>query len=86
MTVGLPKTPDLHRERRLVAGLAPEAFDRVEDRGLFAADVRPAAAPDLDVEPNAVPHDVGAKEARAPAPRRSRAWSRSAASGYSPRT
>src|SRR6185312_4290995 len=41
----------LHRERRLVARLAAEAFDRIEDRGFFAADVRTGPLAYLDVEP-----------------------------------
>ena len=41
---------DLDGERRLVAGLAPVALDRVEDRRLLAADVGAGAAADLDVE------------------------------------
>jgi hypothetical protein len=61
-TVGKPKQPGLHRERRLVARLAAIAFDRVEDRSLFATDVRAGAATDLDVEPNAATDDVVAEE------------------------
>ena len=62
MTRGLSEDSRLHRERRLVPGLAPESFDRVEDRGLFPADVRAAAAADLDVEGESCPHHVWAKE------------------------
>ena len=47
---GLAEQADLDRERRLVAGLAAEALDRVEDRGLLAADVGAGAAEQLDVE------------------------------------
>ena len=60
---GLPEDAHLHRERRLVARLAAEAFDRVEDRGLLAADVGAPAAPDLDVERESGAHDVGAQQA-----------------------
>ena len=52
-TVGLPNRPDCDREGRLVARLAAEALDRVEQRRLFAADVRAGAAPQLDVEAEA---------------------------------
>ena len=57
-TVGLPNTPTCHRERRLGPRLAAEALDRVEDRGLLAADVGAGAAADLDVEREPVVEDV----------------------------
>ncbi len=44
---------ELHRERRLRARLAAFAFDRVEQRGLFAADVGAAAPPQLELEAEA---------------------------------
>ena len=49
-TVGLPNRPCLDREGRLVARLAALALDRLEQRGLLAADVGARAAADLDVE------------------------------------
>ena len=46
----LAEEADLDRERRLVARLAAVALDRVEERGLLAADVGARAAAHLDVE------------------------------------
>src|SRR6185369_10196212 len=54
------------RERRLVARLAAVALDRVEQRGLLAADVRAGAAAQLYVEREAGPEHVGAEEAAGP--------------------
>src|SRR5262249_33569352 len=51
-------------EGRLVARLAAEALDRVEERGLLAADVRSRAAAHLDVERDSLPEDVVSEEAR----------------------
>ena len=59
-----------HRERRLVARLAAEALDRVEDRGLLAADVGAGALADLDVERETLAENVarrGSRGARASA-------------------
>ena len=58
----------LDGERRLVARLAALALDRVEQRGLLAADVRAGAAPQLDVEGEALAHHVVAEEASGRAP------------------
>src|SRR6185437_8340458 len=55
--------PSLRGKGRLVARLAAIALDRVEDRRLFAADVRACAATDLDVEAHAAPEDVVAQKA-----------------------
>ena len=55
-----------HRERRLVPRLPALALDRVEQGGLLAADVRPGAPAELDVERRASAHDVLAEEAVAP--------------------
>src|SRR4026208_2324973 len=41
---------------------APLPRDRLQARGLPAADVRPGAAPDLDVEGEAFVHDARAEE------------------------
>ena len=46
----LAEQADVHRERRLVARLAAEALDRVEQRRLLAADVGAGALAQLDVE------------------------------------
>ncbi len=80
----LAEQPLDDRERRLVARLAAVALDRVEERGLLAADVGAGALADLDVEGEALAEDVVAEEA---APRaRAIAFSmRARASGYSPR-
>jgi hypothetical protein len=59
---GFAEHTGLHRERRLVSRLAAESFDRVEDRGLFPADVRAPAFTDLDVEVEPVTQDVFSEE------------------------
>src|SRR5439155_13978803 len=46
------------REGRAVARLASPSFDRVEQRGLLAADVGAGTAPNLEVEPPARPQHV----------------------------
>src|SRR6185503_3494116 len=56
----------LHGEGRLVARLAAIAFDRVEERSLLAADVRAGALAHLDVETNALAHDIRAEQAGLP--------------------
>ena len=61
--VGLPNRPMLDRERRLVARLAAVALDRVEERGLLAADVGAGAAAELDVEGEAGAQHVVAEQA-----------------------
>src|SRR5207248_6645580 len=53
-------------KRRLVARLAAEALDRVEDGGLLAADVGAPSFADLDVEAGALPHHVAAEQAARP--------------------
>ena len=53
-------------ERRLVAGLAPEALQRVEQRGLLAADVGTGAPPDGQVEVAAGAGRVLAEQPRGP--------------------
>ena len=63
---GEPEKPSLDGERRLVARLAPISFDRVEDRRLFATDVRARAATDLDVEPRAGAKDAVAEQTGGP--------------------
>src|SRR5262249_17034698 len=62
----LAEEPLLDRERRLVAGLAAEALDRVEERRLLAADVRARAAADLDVEGDSAAEDIAPQESRGP--------------------
>src|SRR6202008_4366865 len=42
--------PDMNRKRRFVSGLAAFAFDRVEKRCFFPADVRASPAAQLDIE------------------------------------
>src|SRR5207344_2386605 len=59
---GLAEDAALDGERRLVAWLAALALDRVEQRGLLAADVRARTPPELDVEREPLPHHVGPKE------------------------
>ena len=83
--VGLPNTPALHRERRLVPRLAALALERVEQRRLLAADVGAGAPPQLDVEREPLAHHVVAEEPVAAGLRRWRAPRRAVASGYSPR-
>src|SRR5207302_11422745 len=51
----LAEEPDLDRERRLVAGLSPLPFDRVEERRLLAADVGAGSAPHLELDPEQLP-------------------------------
>src|SRR4051812_6675706 len=51
------------RERRLEARLAPVAPERVEQRGLLTADVRPGAAVDRHLEVEARAEDVRAEVA-----------------------
>src|SRR6185503_7002221 len=58
----LSEEADLDRERRLVARLPALPLDRLEDRCLLAADVRPGAAPDLDVEREILAHHVPTEE------------------------
>ena len=48
---GLPEEADFDGERRLVARLAAVALDRLEERGLLAADVGACADPQFDLEP-----------------------------------
>ena len=60
---GLAEQSGVDRERRLVARLAAEPLDRVEDRRLFATDVGPGAAEDRDVEAEPGAEDVVADEA-----------------------
>src|SRR5207302_11519300 len=55
-----------HRKWRLVARLAAKALDRVEDRGLLAADVGAPSLADLDLEAGALPHHVAAEQAARP--------------------
>src|SRR6476660_4892853 len=59
----LAEQADLDREGRLVARLAALPLDRLEDRGLLAADVGACPTRDLDVEGEALTHDVVAQEA-----------------------
>jgi len=60
---GLAEEADLDRERRLVARLAAVALDRLEERGLLAADVGTRADAQLDVERGARAHHVVAEQA-----------------------
>ena len=64
MTRGLAEEALLDREGRLVARLAAQALDRVEEGRLLAADVGAGAAADLDVEGEALAQDVGPEQAR----------------------
>src|ERR1700682_1827701 len=60
---GFAEEAGLNGEGGLVARLAALAFDGVEERGLFAADVCPSPAADFDVESETASHDVGAEQA-----------------------
>ena len=62
----LGEQPGDDRERRLVPRLAALALDRVEDRGLLAADVGARALADLDVEREPLAEDVLAEEPAEP--------------------
>jgi hypothetical protein len=73
------------RERRLLAGLAAEPLDRVEEGGLLAADVGALAAPELDVEGRARPHHIVTEQTGRPG-LVDGMRSRRVATGYSPRT
>src|SRR5207244_13587546 len=53
----------LDGEGRLAARLAAAAFDRFEERGLFAADVGARAAPQLEVEGEVAAEDALAQQA-----------------------
>ena len=59
----LAEQAGLGGEGRLVARLAAAPFQRVHQRRLLAADVGAGAAPQLDVETDAVAEDVVAEEA-----------------------
>ena len=65
-TVGLPKSPALTGNGGLLRGSPRLPFDRLEQRGLFAADVRAGAAPDLDVEGRARVRGCSRRAAVAP--------------------
>ena len=81
---GLSEKSGLRGERRLVARLAAIAFDRVEQCGLFAADVRAGAAANFKGEFEAAAKNVVAEEAVFGGSSMA-SCTRSAASGYSPR-
>ena len=74
------------RERRLLAGLAPEALDRVEQGRLLAADVGPGPPADLDLEVEARAGDARPEEAGLGGGVDGPGARRSVARGYSPRT
>ena len=57
----LAKSPFDRRERRLDPGPAPLPFQAFDQSGLFAADVRPGAAVQPDVEIEARPVDIPAQ-------------------------
>ena len=59
---GLAEESRLRGERRLVARFAAIAFDRVEERGFFAADIRAGAAANFNVELKAAAQNVVAEE------------------------
>src|SRR5207245_7511254 len=59
---GLVEQPALDGERRLVARLTALALDGVEEGRLLAADVGARPPPELDVEAEALAHDVVAQE------------------------
>ena len=61
---GLAEQPRLNGEGRLVPWLAAQSLDRVEERGLFPADVSAGAAPDLDVESDASAENVLTEQTR----------------------
>ena len=82
---GLAEEAADRRERGLVARLAAEALDRVQQRGLLAADVGARAPAQLDVEREALAHDVGAEVAAGLRAAAIACSSLRVASGYSPR-
>src|SRR5882762_8851808 len=55
---------EIRRERRLEARLAGLALERVEERGLLAADVRAGADEGVQVEVDAAPQHVLAEQSR----------------------
>ena len=60
--VGLFQTPTDAGEGRLDPGVAPFAFDGLDERGFLAADIRAAAGLHLNVEAEAGALDVVAQE------------------------
>ena len=58
----LAEEPRLRRKWRFVAWFAAIAFNRVEERGLFAADIRASAAANFNVELQPAAQNVVAKE------------------------
>src|SRR4029077_14782933 len=58
----LAEQASLGGERRLVARLAAVALNRIEQRGLFAANVRARASAQLDVKAKALAQDVIAQQ------------------------
>ena len=60
----MSKESFVNGKRRFAARLAAFAFDRIEERGLFAADIRAGAAPDFDVETEPASHHVIAEQPR----------------------
>ncbi len=64
MVVGAPYSPKFGRERRLEARLAGLALERVEQRGLLAADVGAGADESMELEVDAAAADVPAEQPR----------------------
>ena len=69
MVVGAPYTPNVGRERRLEARLAGLALERLEQRGLLAADVGAGADEGVQVEVDAASRGCSCRAGR---PRRLR--------------
>ena len=83
--VGLPHRPLTCGNGGLARGLRALAFERVEQRGLFAADVAPGAGVQMQLEAVARAEDVLAEIAARRTPRRWPRQAARAASVYSPR-
>ena len=62
----LAKQSTLRGERRLVARLAAVAFDGIEQRGFFAANIRARAAANLDVKRESAPANILAQKVLRP--------------------
>ena len=83
--VGMRKRPDCVGKGRLVARFAAIAFDRIEQRGFFAADISAGASADFDIEVQARGREYFRRESRFASAESMACRMRSAASGYSPR-
>ena len=80
----LAEEAGLRGKRRLVARLAAIAFNRIEERGLFTADVSARAAAEFDIKIQAAAQNV-LPQKTFPSRGFNGVAMRCAASGYSPR-